>query len=146
MIFPGGYITIMVAFKNISAYDATTLDAHGRAKISGGPLYSLDEIKVKGNKIHLATPKCIKDARNLGFDDDGVSKLLSQLSPRDYKYSEWCCCGTSGIHYAACDAYVLKRHEYNETTFSTNEIEYFLKFALKKNGDLVIVVSCHLSL
>ncbi len=136
----------MVAFKNISAYDATPPEDQGRGKIIGGPLYSLDNIKVKGNKIYLATPKCIKDTRNLGFDNDGVSRLLNQLSSSDYKYSEWCCCGGNGTNYAACDAYVLKRHEYNEKTFSTNEIEYFLKFALKKNGDVVIVVSCHLSL
>ena len=136
--------TIMVSFVNISAYDAQPPESEGRKKINGGPLYLLDDVKEKSGKVKLITRKCTKDVQNLGFGEEGVSQLLNQLVKTDYLNSEWCQCGDAGTHYAACDAYRVCQYEYNEAKCKNEQHEYYLKFALKKNGDLVLIVSCHI--
>jgi len=136
--------TIMVSLNNISAYDAQPPQKKGRNKISGGPLYSLEKVKEKSEKVKFITQKCIKDVQNLGFGEEEVSQLLNQLREADYIDSEWCQCGKAGTCYAACDAYRASQYEYNAEKFKSEKHEYYLKFALKKSGDLVLIVSCHI--
>jgi len=134
----------MVAFKNISAYSAPAPNAGG-VKIGLVPLYSLPDVKAAARKrVNLWAKDCIEDVRLLGLDEMGVASLICRLSPSDYRDSEWCCNGNNKV-IAACDSYVLKAREYCEVAFKYIDVEYFIKFALKKNGDLVIVASCHLS-
>ncbi|WP_160315780.1 hypothetical protein [Mariprofundus ferrooxydans] len=136
----------MVALKNISAYSAPPPKVGG-GKIGSGPLYMLADVKTavgKGEGVNLWTRGCVEDVRSLGLDDRGVSILICKLSSDDYRDSEWCCSGNNNI-IAACDSYVLKTREFCEAAMKHMDVEYFMKFALKKNGDLVIVASCHLS-
>lgn len=119
----------------------------GRIKIEGGPLYDLARVKqLAGNPdgIYLFTRTCIGEVRKL-FDSDTeqVSALMQALESRDYIDSEWCENGKSGV--AACDVYCIRRSELIAATGKSVTLEYFVKFAVGKNGKLVLLVSCHLS-
>jgi len=136
----------MVSFRNISAYSAPPPKIGG-GKIGSGPLYTLADVKAavcKGEGVNLWTRSCVEDVRSLGLDAIGVADLICKLSSGDYRDSEWCCSGNKNI-IAACDSYILKTREYCEAALKFMDVEYFMKFALKKNGDLVVVASCHLS-
>jgi len=135
----------MVAFRNISAYDAPTPAGGGGTKILGGPLYSLEDLKAEAKRdVSLWTRKCIQDVRDLGFDKEDVVDLIQELTSEDYRDSEWCRNGTGKL-IAACDAYKHKRRETCEATGGYIDIEYFLKFTMRNSGCIVLIVSCHLS-
>ena len=96
-------------------------DGQGRVKIAGGPLYELARVQ------KLAA----------------VAGLLGHLRPADYRDSEWCTNGRNAL--AACDAYALRRVEWVAAAGKEMGVEYFVKFAVGKTGQLVLLVSCHLS-
>ncbi len=119
----------------------------GRIKIDGGPLYDLATVKQLVDNpdcINLLTRTCISDVQKL-FDSDTeqVAALIQALGPQDYIDSEWCETGKSSV--AACDAYRIRRAEVMAATGKSMTTEYFLKFAIGKTGQLVLLVSCHLS-
>ena len=139
-------ITIVVTFKNLSAYEGTPPEEGKSRKIADGPLYSLAEIQALSEQpdtVMLWTRRCVDKAADLGFDASGVGGLFRELSKQDYRDSEWCENGKGGV--AACDAYTLSRVERIEATNKLSRIVYFLKFALSKTGKLVLMVSCHTS-
>lgn len=119
----------------------------GRIKIDGGPLYDLATVKQlveDPDCINLFTRTCIGEVRKL-FDSDTeqVAALIQALDQQDYIDSEWCENGKTGV--AACDAYRIRRAEVVAATGKPMTTEYFLKFAIGKTGQLVLLVSCHLS-
>jgi len=86
--------------------------------------------------------KCRKDVFKL-FDDDlgKVAGLVQCLKGSDYIDSEWCENGKNAV--AACHAYSIRRMEVIAATGRTMPVGYFLKFAIGKTGNLVLLVSCH---
>ncbi len=119
----------------------------GRIKIDGGPLYDLATVKQLVDDpdcINLFTRTCIGEVHKL-FDSDTeqVAALIQALDQQDYIDSEWCENGKTGV--AACDAYRIRRAEVVAATGKPMTTEYFLKFAIGKTGQLVLLVSCHLS-
>ena len=119
----------------------------GRIKIDGGPLYDLATVKQlveDSDCINLFTRTCIGEVHKL-FDSDTeqVAALIQALDQQDYIDSEWCENGKTGV--AACDAYRIRRAEVVAATGKPMTTEYFLKFAIGKTGQLVLLVSCHLS-
>jgi len=110
-------------------------------------LYDLARVKQlldKPDGINLFTRTCISEVHKL-FDSDmeQVAALIQALGKQDYIDSEWCENGKSGV--AACDAYRIRRAEVIPANGKTISVEYFLKFAIGKTGQLVLMVSCHLS-
>ena len=79
----------------------------------------------------------------MGFGTEEIGELIRQLKSEDYRDSEWCDNGKG--FWAACDAYGSIRNEYNEYAGKHYRVEYFLKFALGKMGNLVLMVSCHVN-
>lgn len=137
-------LTIVVTFKNLSAHAGPLPEDVNRRKIAGGPLYRLAEIQALAavpDAISFWTAKCRRDAANLALEAADVGAMLGELTEREYRDSEWCDNGKGA--WAACDAYSLRRNEYVETAGKRFRIEYFLKFALSKTGQLVLMVSCH---
>lgn len=119
----------------------------GRIKIDGGPLYDLATVKQLVDDpdcINLFTRTCIGEVQKL-FDSDTeqVAALIQALDQQDYIDSEWCENGKTGV--AACDAYRIRLAEVVAATGKPMTTEYFLKFAIGKTGQLVLLVSCHLS-
>lgn len=136
-------LTIVVTFKNVSAFCGKPSGESESRKIAGGPLYGLAEVQAvaANDGVNFWTAKCRRDAANLTLDTAGVGAMLQELTERDYRDSEWCDNGKAAS--AACDAYVFRRIEFVETAGKSYRMEYFLKFALSKTGKLVLMVSCH---
>ncbi|WOX04716.1 hypothetical protein [Microbulbifer pacificus] len=140
----------MVNNRNISLYDrgAPPTCPDGPRKIEGGPLYPpaqvLEILEAGEDRVNLWTKKCIKDVKHkLEIELDEVAELVADAVKNGrYKGSEWCQQKPNGC-WAASDAYVLTRKEWNERAFKYLAVEYFVKFAIAKTGRLVLVVSCH---
>lgn len=106
----------MVRSVVLSEYTADPPDQPGRVKIAtlcGAPLYCLER----------------------------VAELIQGLRKDCYIDSEWCENGKGA--WAACDAYSIKRLETALASGKSMTVEYFVKFAVSKTGQLVLLVSCH---
>lgn len=129
----------------VSEYSSNPPEEAHRTKISDGPLYDLVRVKAiiaDENQLQLWTRKCRLDVQNLFDSDfDRVVALLESLQASEYVDSEWCDNGAKAL--AACDAYRCQRREMIPSTGKYMMIDYFLKFAIGKTGQLVLVVSCH---
>lgn len=133
----------MVSVKVLSQYQEgfSPEKLQGTArKITNGPLYCVAEVKKlltkkPGASITLATKNSRRDTANLSWDTQDVAQHLKQAvsNPSNYLNSEWAKLSEKAC--AACDVYRL----------TTLECEYYFKFAMHKNGSLVLVISCHLS-
>ena len=135
----------MVNKSIVSEYSSRLPSENGRIKIAGGPLYDLARVHAiveDENRLFTWTEKCRKDVFNL-FDDDlgEVAGLIQCLKASDHIDSEWCENGRNAM--AACDAYSIRRMEVIAATGKAMPVAYFLKFAIGKAGNLVLLVSCH---
>lgn len=134
----------MVILKNLSAYPGEPPREGDHRKIPGGPLYPLSEVQVLASQsgaLNLWTLRCRNTAAGQGLDTGDVGTLIGELTERDYRDSEWCENGRGAC--AACDAYSLRRLEFMEKVGKSFTVEYFLKFAVAKTGQLLLIVSCH---
>ena len=121
-------------------------DGQGRVKIASGPLYELARVQrlAAAGGLNTWTDRCDKAVYDLFAGDlEAVAGLLGHLRPGEYRDSEWCTNGRNAL--AACDAYTLRRLEWVASTGKEMDVEYFVKFAVGKTGQLVLLVSCHLS-
>ncbi len=133
--------------QNVSAYTASEPPAAADAdrKIrTPRPLYSAEAVIAAANgSIAAWTERCTRQARDLGFDDDELLDLLREtLRQGGYKDSEWCEQSSEGP-WAACDAYAMRRQEWNDRAFKYLGCEYYVKFAIAKTGTVLLLVSCH---
>lgn len=136
---------------NVSAYQGQPpLDVGDkRIYIADGPLYPVAEVlqllDAGDNKTTLWTRKCIQDVARLGYEIADVRQLLRQaITEGDYLNSEWCVQRPTGP-WAACDGYRLLRREWVEYAHKEMRFEYYVKFAVGKTGQLLLLVSCHMS-
>ena len=120
-------------------------DGQGQVKIAKGPLYDLARVQrlATAGGLNTWTDRCDKAVYELFAGDlEAVAGLLGHLRPADYRDSEWCTNGRNAL--AACDAYALRRLEWVASAGREMGVEYFVKFAVGKAGQLVLLVSCHL--
>lgn len=139
----------MVTFNILSEYSQDPLTQMGlRLKIaSGQPLYALERVQAlagDGQQIKAVTQKCLQNIETLfGGEYDDVADLIRAVRLSDYRDSEWCECSRGSV--AACDAYVVQRVELLSGSGHQVTVAYYLKLAIGKTGQLVLMVSCHLS-
>lgn len=137
----------MVKMVVVSEYSPNSPESgQGRLKIAGGPLYELARVQrlAAAGGLNTWTDRCDKAVYDLFAGDlEVVAGLLGHLRPADYRDSEWCTNGRNAL--AACDAYALRRVEWVASAGKELGVEYFVKFAVGKTGQLVLLVSCHLS-
>jgi len=120
----------------------------GCLKIKDGPLYKDSEVMAilesQGSRsVKLSTKKCVGDVQKLGLDSDDLLGLLNAtMGNGRFIDSEWCEL-KSGGPWAACDAYLLKCKEWVENANKEMIFEYYVKFAIGKNGNILLLVSCH---
>ena len=120
-------------------------DGQGRVKIAKGPLYDLARVQrlATAGGLNTWTDRCDKAVYELFAGDlEAVAGLLGHLRTADYRDSEWCTNGRNAL--AACDAYALRRLEWVASAGREMGVEYFVKFAVGKAGQLVLLVSYHL--
>ena len=136
----------MVKIFTVSEYSLNPPeDGQGRVKIAKGPLYDLARVQrlATAGGLNTWTDRCDKAVYELFAGDlEAVAGLLGHLRPADYRDSEWCTNGRNAL--AACDAYALRRLEWVASAGREMGVEYFVKFAVGKAGQLVLLVSCHL--
>lgn len=141
----------MVNNKNISQYDGVVpISENADRKITGSPIYSeadvLALLKEKGgNSLVAWTRKCKDDLQKYELDADDIFKLV-ELCFRSGKFlgSEWCQQSPNGC-WAACDAYRVYIKQWVSNANKDMDFEYYVKFAIGKMGQLLLLVSCHLS-
>jgi len=134
----------MVIFTIVSEYSLTSPTLGGGEKIPGGPLYDLERVKgilKDGTGVQLWTRDCVKNVQDLGWDHADVIALVQKLGAGNYIDSEWCENGRGA--FAACDAYAIQVWERIEAVNKDMLIEYFVKFAINRLGNMVLTVSCH---
>lgn len=137
--------------KNISRYDGSvpTLENPER-KISGVPLYDKNQVLTLLNEngsdgFKAWTRDCIADLTKWQLDHDDVLNLIRLcLHTGKFLGSEWCQQKPNGC-WAACDAYRVFKTEWVKNADKDMTFEYYLKFAISKSGQLLLLVSCHLS-
>jgi hypothetical protein len=117
----------------------------GERRIAGGPLYAVRDVLKLLEKVSLQcwTRKCQNDVRKLDLDQVGVASLVNDaIKNGKFNNSEWCVQDPTGP-WAACDAYVLKRKEWNTYSYKELQCEYYVKFSIPKSGRLLLLISCH---
>lgn len=139
----------MVNNVNVSRFDGLAPTVAGAdRKIPGGPLYSPDEVLTLLNDKGVSgltawTRKCRDDLQKLAWDLDDVLELLCTcLKGGRFRGAEWCV-EKEGGPWAACDAYSIYKREWIKAAHKEMDIEYYIKFAIGKTGQLLLLVSCH---
>lgn len=117
-------------------------------KIAGGPKYPREEVLPLLNSdpvaVRVWTVDCGRDIAKLGFDLSTTANLVSDaVLNGKFQGSEWCEQKPSGP-WAICDAYVLRRAEWNLAAKKNMECEYYVKFAIGRSGATLLLVSCHI--
>lgn len=114
-------------------------------KVAGGPKYAKADVLalLQAIRVRLWTKDCVTDVAKLGLDLEGAASLASEavLHGR-FKGSVWCTQSPEGPS-AICDAYVLKRREWNNAAKKELDLECYVKFAIGRSGAILLLVSCH---
>ena len=141
----------MVSVSIVSRYGAGTLPpSGGNRKLAGEPLHGADEVlellaDIKSEPVVAWTRKCSEDAHSLGFNQDDLCELLRlAVNVGQFRGAEWCM-QREGGPWAACDAYAVERREWVAHAHKKMRLEYYVKFAIAKSGNKVLLASCHLS-
>ncbi|ADL54765.1 hypothetical protein [Gallionella capsiferriformans] len=139
----------MVNNTNVSRYQG---QVHGAGEadlaISDTPLYAPEVVMVlleqRGeDAINAWTNKCIRDVQSLGWDNSDLVELIRQaLQSGRYINSQWCMQKPGGP-WAACDSYLLRRSEWIAAAHKNMQCEYYVKFAIGRTGQLLLLASCH---
>ena len=139
----------MVSRQNVSQYSGEPPAGENRRIGTTTPLYGREEVLAafeEGSlKVSVWTLKCQKDLEKLDIDPDGLPTLLKEvLLNGTYRNSEWCEQGPTGP-WAACDAYSYVRLEWLTAMGRETRVDYYIKFARSRGGNLLLLVSLHLS-
>lgn len=134
---------------NVSAYQGGLPQSDGDRVINEGPLYNVQDLLVilqQGDEKTIPwTRDCISDLQKLAYDTADARELIRDaVTQGQYLNSLWCVQRPTGP-WAACDAYRLVRSEWIEYAYKEMRVEYYIKFAIGKNGKILLLVSCHVS-
>jgi hypothetical protein len=139
----------MVNNKNVSRYSGSLPESVAtNRKIAGGPIYGPDEVlalldETGSGCIRAWTRGCIEDLQKYSMDLDDVEELI-RLCFRSGRYidSEWCQQKTDGP-WAACDSYQVTQRKWVNYAHKEMDFENYIKFAIGKTGQLMLLISCH---
>jgi hypothetical protein len=118
---------------------------NGRKIATDKPIYPAADVLGVLNRgvvaARLFTIDSGVDVANHGLSLKDVVELLKDaVQDGIYKGSQWCRQAPKGP-IAACDAYMIKRYEV--TGHHRRSIKYYLKFAIDRSGNLLLIFSCH---
>lgn len=122
-------------------------DEGASRKIAGGSLYERASVLAVLEQGETAivpwTRKCISDLKKHELDHLDVIRLIqTALAQGRHKGSEWCTDKPGGV-WAACDSYQVVEKCWVPAAHKEMDFEYYLKFAIGKNGRVILTVSCH---
>ncbi len=141
----------MVRISIVSRYGVGTLPpSGGNRKLAGEPLHGANEVlellaDIESEPVVAWTRKCSEDAHSLGFNQDDLCELLRlAMNVGQFRGAEWCM-QREGEAWAACDAYAVERRKWVSHAHKKMRLEYYVKFAIAKSGNEVLLASCHFS-
>ena len=117
--------------------------------IAGGPLYPAAKVLALlagsgARAVRVWTEKCDKDIQKCSMDTEDLCELMATaVRSGRFRGAEWCVQRPNGP-WAACDAYSVVRREWIAHAHKEFDVEYYIKFAIAKTGQLLLVASCHL--
>ena len=114
-------------------------------EVAGGPKYPKAEVLalLADIRIRIWTTDCAKDLAKLELDTDGAAALAAEaVSHGKFQKSLWCVQSPAGPS-AICDAYNLRRKEWNNAAKKDLYCEYYVKFAIGQSGAVLLLVSLH---
>lgn len=141
-------ITVINNPINVSRYDGTPPQpgAVGRTlKIPGGPLYKKEDVisLASSESIFLWTKDAARDAQKWYGNTSEIALLIVEaIKTGKFKGSFWCSQKPKGP-WAACDSYLLTQRYWCEETGKNIERKDYLKFAISKNGKVLLSISNH---
>lgn len=140
----------MVKTRNVSQYSGTPPgEGEERTIPTERPLYPVEAIAeiLSGDaeaRIRPVTHRSRQDMQGLGWAVSDVADVIEGiLEAGSYLGSEWCALSGNAT-MAACYAYHYRRRERVPAGMEMT-CEYYLKWAIGQNGDLLLLVSCHLA-
>lgn len=74
--------------------------------------------------------------------EDAADLVHAALHTGRYLGAEWCVQKPNGP-WAACDAYVVSRVEWNPYASKDLTVTYYLKYAISKTGQVLLMASNH---
>ena len=116
--------------------------------ISNSPLYTPEEVLALLNQygedaVKPWTRDCVSDVQKMSFDNGDLVELIQQaLQSGRFINSQWCVQKPGGP-WAACDSYHLRRPEWIAAAHKNMQCEYYIKYAIGKTGQLLLLASCH---
>ena len=141
----------MVSVKIVSRYNENPPSTERTdLKIPSGPLYPAEEViallESRGSAgVSLWTRKCINDLQKYEWDTEDAAELITTaLQHGRFIGAEWCTQKEDGP-WVAADAYAVSRREWVAYAHREMNIEYYVKFAISKTGQILLLISCHLS-
>lgn len=138
----------MVSANIVSRFSGTPPVAGENRHISDTPLYAPAELlELLGRQgcdgITQWTRDCIRDMQKWSLSLDDALELIELAVKRGrFLGAEWCHQKPGGP-WAACDAYSLTRLEWIDHAHREMNVEYYVKFAIGKTGQILLLVSCH---
>ena len=117
-------------------------------KIFGGPLYKAgDVLKLLDSEppaIETWTQSCQWDLRKWEVKKREACELVKAAvkSLDQFHDSEWCLQEADGS-WAACDAYLVPRPGWIPHVPTDDDIKFYVKFAIERMGERLLLVSCH---
>ena len=133
---------------NVSRFQGTppTDDKSERdRKIAHGPLYPASEVLtlVEQEALSFWTKGSSRDSQKWKLDAQDVGYLIkAALTNGRFLSAEWCEQKPAGP-WAACDAYVVTRQEWNEAAHKYLACTYYVKYAISKTGKILLMASNH---
>ena len=141
----------MVNNINVSRYEGQVPDGKNvELVISHTPLYAPEEVLALLNRhgenaLTTWTKDCVSDVQKMSFDNTDLVELIRQaLQSGRFISAQWCVQKPGGP-WAACDSYHLRRSEWIAAAHKNMPCEYYIKYAIGKTGQLLLLASCHLS-
>ena len=132
---------------NVSRYDGSPpADASDQSrKIAGGPLYPKREVLalLSPTAVNFWSRGAVADQQKWKINAQDARDLVqAALHTGRYLGAEWCVQKADGP-WAACDAYVVSRLEWNPHAHKDLTVTYYLKYAISKTGQVLLMASSH---
>ena len=97
----------------------------------------------RSGNINLWSSGARRDAAKWSLDTENLAELLVlALQHGRFLGAEWCQSKSNGP-WAACEAWVVTRAEWNQNAAKNLQMTYYLKFAIAKTGKLLLMASNH---
>ncbi len=131
---------------NISLFDGVVPTGEPTdRKYLKGPVYPIEQVLnlAEKTKLQFWSKGSALDAQKWKIDTSDAAILVNlALTTGKYLASEWCQQRPQGP-WAMCDAYKVTRLEWIENASKNMPVSYYLKFAISKTGQLLLMASNH---